>query len=1404
MSHNKKLTKAQIKAQIKEKKRMKALALQRNITVFALLVLLILGLVSTTFSAFVSDNTGESGSLVADIQTVAVKQNNKNDLADTKANVDVTTTAATRTYVAGEYIYIENFKPSGWGDCWVTSTGKAYLYIWNSGSSGTWYPFELYSGTAGAVGAIYRAKVTTAGTYSHFITTRGDSNYASGWSGSTGFWNQTGDLELSSSSNCYYGFTAGGTSRNSKIYAVPPSSVTASVTNAVSGTGTNSNPYIVRPGASFSIKLTATKDDAGMDGFGWNINSSSSKASSGTSNTYTKSYTASTTEGTTTYTGYAWCYEGSTANYSSTYKTSNTIYVKVEEQKYTYTVTHGYGGDVSPTSGSVKAGSSVSIVATPSTGYTFAEWSGLTKATIDSTTSASTTLTPTANGATVKAYFRPNAPSALTLTGSNVVSGTNGTGTSSNPYIVFENSGFTLTANATVVSGATAHYSTTSNGTYSTTKTFSPSLSTKGVDQSYTVYAKAYTEGYYSTNNFSSTAHYMVFSHLNAANTGFSVSSNSITDADTLTLSGAYVNGVADAEKAYITQTYQVSTDNSTFSGITGSTWTPNTTGTYYFRVKTTNTKTGETVYSTSQSVTVTQSTVYYDITVTNKGSLSSTAVTLKTDGTTITNNEILSNSPLTLSISRTNTRYFEYITVDDGTTIWSVNNLNGNLTDELVLEHVKGDVTIEYSIAVKPYAQPKLPTNASSFSFKYYSEGLETTVSTTGTYYIDYGTNISYSVTPNTGFYVQSMSGVTMGAISASTATGTKNNVTANVGAVTATLTANKTVTVNVDNTSSVTTGGSMTIDGSAVAFGTPKPLNYGATAEVVITPPENCYALVSGNNVSATISTDGKATFSVVLTGQNKTYTVKFVENPKIYMVQPQYGSVYVTDNLGNYYFNGDSVGYGTQLTVNVKPDHTSAVLSNVLVNNASIGTTDGSTFRIYQDSTATATITVDSKFTFNEDTQGTEYGTRRIFFTDNASWGDNNVSVHPSVTSGDTNLTSNSIVMTYKYTNDMNQRVYYADIPFSAKYVTFYNKSNTNQKTNQAAVPSENNAFWNNNGTLTEWKFVYSDYIAKDRVTSIQQGTTVKDEAATFEYACYYGDDILTARLVSGNSITYEFNKGTLYITPTDNTYSYSLVEVKSTVSTTVKYYLIRVESFEIVSFTGLQKIYSTNVFNNIQLDLIVKGGILNYYSKLFISDTNTAYPVDEVRYTASGFEEINSLEAYINSFLVEYAINSISGVKYFKVEASDSANHKATATLKTLFGTNNYNGERVIYFYNNSGSDISKFNVRACFMDNSNNNKTFVTMQRVGNTDYYRAVIPQNAQSKVNFYLSNKNTFSNNYDDFDGVDDSTEIYSYGTLGVGIPANNDGFDEIGNIVFEATAIGEGITGSFIDFDY
>ena len=1355
------------------------LSINRIVTVVVLLALVVIGLASTTFATFVSpSHTGDSGSLIADILSQTVNRNTKKDITEigavvdnayTKANVDVAETKATVTYEEGDILFF-NMKGESW---WETASagGGNYAYFFNNSTG-------MNAWSAKAVqysGDIYYVKVP-AGTWAGVILTRNNTTTSPSWDND---WNQTGDLTLQSDKNYISDFANGSTS------------ATWSTQKPSSNASLAANSATINVGVSNKLipSLTSNTTYNEINSVSYSIDPSTGASISGDMFTATASGTYTVTA-TITYNprGYS--------NLTSTATASTTI--TVNDPKYTYTITAGAGGSVLPKSGSVTAGNSVNITATPNTGFTFAGWTGATNGTVGSVNLASTTFTPSANGATVKANFRPNTPSALTLTGSPVAAGTTGDGTASNPFIVFENSDFTITAKATVATGASAHYSTASNGTYNTTNTFKPAITTKGVDLSYSVYSKAYVSGYYSSSYKSATAHYMVFSHLNGTNTGFTTSSDSITDAETLTLSGAYVNGVVDAEKAYITQTYQVSSDNSTFSDLSGTTWTPVTTGTFYFRVKTTNTKTGETVYSTSKNVIVTQSTVYYDITVTKVGSYTGT-VTLKSNGTPITDNKILSSSPLEISLSRPSSDYYiKYLEVDTMTTE-DCENVNGNITDYEAYQHVKANVVIKYELALKPQVSVKKPVNASSISFDYYVDGVNTNITSVGSYYIDYNSDITYSVTPETGYYVNSMTGVEMGIKTSSTTIGTKSNVKSNISEVTAVLVENNTVIVNIDSTSVTSDGASMIIDGTAQAFGDPKPLNYGAQAEIVITPPDGCYALVDG----AQTSTDGKATFSVTLEGSNQEYTVKFIQNPKIYMVQPQYGSVYVTSGTGDntvYYFNGDSVGYGTELTVHVKPDHTSAILSEVLVNDASIGTADGSKFQICEDSTATATITVDSKFAFDS---GTEYGKRRIFFTDNAKWGDGNVSVHPSTISGDTAITSNSVVMTFKYTNDMDQRVYYADIPYSANYVTFYNKSNTSQKTNQAAIPSENNAFWNNNGTLEEWRFVYSDFVAADRADTIQQGVTVKNEPVTFQYACDYGDDVLSAEVLGGNAVTVDFNKGVLSITPTENTSAFTLVKVSSTASTTVKYYLVRVDNFEIVSFKGLQKIYSSNVFNNIQLELIVKGGVLNYAAKLFVSDSNMSGTYNELVTddTNYGFEYSDSLEAYINRFTISYHINTMSGVKYYKVDASDSANHKATSTMKTLFGTNTYEGTRCVYFYNNTSMNLSKHVVRACFNDASNTNHRFVTMQKVGNTDYYRAVVPNGYESSVNFYLCNKNTFSNNIENYRDSEVSKELFTYGVSGVIIPDSDDA-----NIVYAASSadINNGITGEFVGFDY
>ncbi len=1356
-------------------KQAKVFAVQKSITIFALLILLVLGLVSTTFASFIPDNTGKSGSLIADIQTLAVLQGQKNDVADTKANVDVAETSATITSDGTARLYF-NMAAVSWWTAGTNGSGNFAYFFNNSTGKNAWSAHAVnYSGNTYYV-------VIPSGTWAAVILTRNNTSSSPSWDNK---WNQTGDITLSSSSNYISKFSEGSTSVTWGTSVKPSSTarLSASPSPAETNTAVTLTPSLYTNSNINTISSTT-----------YSVSPSTGASISG--NTFT-----ATAEGTYTVTATVTYHPNGYSSITSTATATATI--TVNNPKYTYTITKGTGGIVSPTSGSVDVGSSVSITATPNTGYTFVGWTDVTNGTLGSTSSASTTFTPTANGATVKANFRPNAPSALTLTATGTASGTSGTGTSTNPYIVFSDGNFTLTAKATVVTDAIAHYSTTASSGYSTTNTFNPARTTMGADLSYTVYAKAYAGGYYSTNSLNKTVHYMVFSHLVASNTGFTMSDDSITDAESVTFSGAYVNGVDEAEKTYITQVYQMSTNNSTFSDIQGSSWTPNSTGTYYFRVKTTNTKTGEIVYSTSKKLTVEQSTVYYDITVVNDGSVDAD-VTLSTGGTEITTGQILSNSPLSISITRPDSKYYiEYLEVDT-LTEFDNEDVNGDIADYLAYDHVKGNVEIHYKLTEKPKVTVLKPANASAIEFAYYSDGTLTKATAASTYHVDYNNTIKYSVTPNAGFYVKSMTGVEIGKITASTVSGTKDNVTADIASVTATLADNNTITVNVDTSSSVTEGASITIDSTPHTFGTPKALNYGVKTVVVITPPEDHYAVVSGNEVSSTISTDGKATFDVTLTGDNKTYTVKFVKNPKIFMVQPEYGSVYVTSGTGEdtrYYFNGDSVGYGTELTVNVKNDHSNAVLNDVLVNDSSIGTADGSTFEIVEDSTATADITVDSDFAFDTITS---YGTRRIFFTDTCSWGNSNaknVLVHCSNTSGDTDFSKNNITMTRKYYNEYNQYVYYADIPFSTKYVTFVNAANTAQYSTQGTVSVSYNAYYMGNSgsyprAVYDWQCVYSDFIATDRADTIQQASASKGTPAKFQYSCDFGDDALSAEVVSGNDATFDFDKGTLSITPTENTETYSLVKVTSSASTTVKYYLIRVENFEIESFTGLQKIYKANIINNVQLDLIVKGGVLNYAAELYSSDTNVGEYKSLTVNESTGFEKNDTLQAYINSFLIEF---SISGVKYIKAEATDGAGRKATSYMKTLFGTHEYNGERALYFYNNTNANMSKYNLRACFMDADENNKTFVTMQQVGSTGYYRAVIPNASQSKVNFYLCNPKTFSNNFDDFDGEEDSTDFYSYGIMGLDIPTNDDA-----NIVFKATSIdSDGIFGEFVNFD-
>ncbi|MBQ9742850.1 MAG: CotH kinase family protein [Ruminococcus sp.] len=136
------------------------------------------------------------------------------------AEVEVAQTAANVTFAAGDYIYIKNFTPSGWSANWFASDVYEWAHIWNSStSSAIDIQFSLVEGTENAVGAIYGAKITTAGTYTHVIFSRSHSS-TTPWDNQ----NQTGDIPLHATFNCYTNLTVGGTSYSGSNYT-PASTV---------------------------------------------------------------------------------------------------------------------------------------------------------------------------------------------------------------------------------------------------------------------------------------------------------------------------------------------------------------------------------------------------------------------------------------------------------------------------------------------------------------------------------------------------------------------------------------------------------------------------------------------------------------------------------------------------------------------------------------------------------------------------------------------------------------------------------------------------------------------------------------------------------------------------------------------------------------------------------------------------------------------------------------------------------------------------------------------------------------------------------------------------------------------------------------------------------------------------
>ena len=195
---------------------------------------------------------------------------------------------ATRTFSSGDYIYIKNFKPNGWGDYWFTSTQKyGWAHMWGGTAGDNDYSFELYSGTAGSSGAIYRAKITKAGTYTKIIFTRNTSNNGV-WNDKT---NQTGDLDLPSTGNRLTALNNGGDSPYNPVWdTYNPCNTTTLTWNNDSSIKTS-----MKKGDTQTVSVTLSPSGAGTPTFTTSNSSVISLSGSGSSCTLTAEAAGSAT-----------------------------------------------------------------------------------------------------------------------------------------------------------------------------------------------------------------------------------------------------------------------------------------------------------------------------------------------------------------------------------------------------------------------------------------------------------------------------------------------------------------------------------------------------------------------------------------------------------------------------------------------------------------------------------------------------------------------------------------------------------------------------------------------------------------------------------------------------------------------------------------------------------------------------------------------------------------------------------------------------------------------------------------------------------------------------------------------------------------------------------------------------
>ncbi|MGN1131609.1 MAG: InlB B-repeat-containing protein, partial [Ruminococcus sp.] len=258
------------------------------------------------------------------------------------------------------------------------------------------------------------------------------------------------------------------------------------------------------------------------------------------------------------------------------------------------------------------------------------------------------------------------------------------------------------------------------------------------------------------------------------------------------------------------------------------------------------------------------------------------------------------------------------------GLTTESTLPVAGNVT--ATASQIKTDLTVSYELAKNPTVTIEVPANC-TVEFTYTNDnGVSATATTAGTYSVYYGSDISYKVTPNDGYYVETMTGVTTKTPTppvAGVVTGKSTNITADVAKITCTLKASPKVTVECYDSkgTKLTSGVGITVDGGSQANTTQtKTVLYNDSTGVTFTAStedSNKYVFLGYYDTSSATGdkyiTSGYDDYDVTVTDNSiKVYNV--CSDVKIYAIFAQlYEVKFNYENLNTFTVNDEAVENG-----------------------------------------------------------------------------------------------------------------------------------------------------------------------------------------------------------------------------------------------------------------------------------------------------------------------------------------------------------------------------------------------------------------------------------------------------------------------------------------------------------